>query len=194
MEEQTKKFFGQNLIELRKKKGVTRRELAQELGINEGTLQGYETKGREPKFSMLIKIADFFSVSIDDLIRVKDITKVGAGATGAYISDQFEIDRTRGNVLNQMQQKLSPHLTMLDDYFHYLPADIPVAVTLKINARALSNVEERGKIKSHFESMQDAFDKEVIAAIAEYEEERKKTISNALAAGMARIFSSEKDD
>lgn len=61
--------FGQNLTLLRKKTGLTRRELAEKLGINENTLTGYERDGHEPKYSILAKIADFFGVSTDNLIR-----------------------------------------------------------------------------------------------------------------------------
>ena len=61
--------FGENLIELRKMNGVTRRELANKLDINENTLTGYEKGGREPRYELLIKIADFFGVSVDTLVR-----------------------------------------------------------------------------------------------------------------------------
>ena len=65
----SKKFFGENLIRLRKEYGLTRRELAEKLGINEGTLQGYETTDREPRYDLLIKIANFFRTSVDELVR-----------------------------------------------------------------------------------------------------------------------------
>ena len=61
--------FANNLMELRKKLGFTRSELARRLGVNINTFTNYELSGREPKYSLLIKIADFFQVSVDELIR-----------------------------------------------------------------------------------------------------------------------------
>ena len=61
--------FGENLARLRKSHGVTRRELANALNINENTLTGYEKAGREPKYDLLVKFADFFNVTVDELVR-----------------------------------------------------------------------------------------------------------------------------
>ena len=64
-------YFGANLFRLRQDKGISRKTLASNLSCHEQTIVGYETQNKEPKFSMLIKIADFFGVSIDRLIRAK---------------------------------------------------------------------------------------------------------------------------
>ena len=61
--------FGKNLSRLRKSARLTQKELAEKLGINVNTFIGYETAGREPKFETLIKIADFFGVSTDELLK-----------------------------------------------------------------------------------------------------------------------------
>ena len=63
--------FGENLIALRKSRNLTRRELANEIGITEGALKGYELDGHEPRFEVLIKFADFFGVPVDNLVRPK---------------------------------------------------------------------------------------------------------------------------
>ena len=68
-------IFGRNLMALRKKKGLTRRELAKVLGINEVTLKSYEVLEREPRFELLIRFADFFGVTVDDLVRDKCFIK-----------------------------------------------------------------------------------------------------------------------
>lgn len=72
----TKSIFGNNLMRLRKAKNLTRQALADNLNLPVTTVAGYETAGREPRFSTLIKISDYFGVSIDNLIRadVDDIT------------------------------------------------------------------------------------------------------------------------
>ena len=57
-----------NLKHLRLQKGYSQLEMAGELGLPQSTYQQYEAGINEPKFSTLIKIADYFDVSIDYLI------------------------------------------------------------------------------------------------------------------------------
>ena len=54
--------------ELREKKNITQLKLAVDLNLNQNTLSRYETGEREPSYDVLIKIADYFNVSIDYLI------------------------------------------------------------------------------------------------------------------------------
>ena len=61
--------FRRNLILCRKASSLTQKELATKLQISPTTLAGYENAGKEPKVSTLIKMADFFGVTVDDLVR-----------------------------------------------------------------------------------------------------------------------------
>lgn len=56
------------LKELRKKKGISQLRLATELHTTQNTISRYETGEREPGIDELIKIADYFNVSVDYLI------------------------------------------------------------------------------------------------------------------------------
>lgn len=56
------------LKELRKQKGLTLVELGKEVNLANNTLNRYERGIREPNISMLIKLADYFNVSVDYLI------------------------------------------------------------------------------------------------------------------------------
>ncbi|RZQ57915.1 helix-turn-helix domain-containing protein [Weissella paramesenteroides] len=56
------------LKELRKAKGIQQQEAAKELNIPDSTYAGYERNEREPRIDMLIKLADYFDVSVDYLI------------------------------------------------------------------------------------------------------------------------------
>lgn len=56
------------LKELRKKKGISQLRLATALNTTQNTISRYETGEREPGISELIKIADYFNVSVDYLI------------------------------------------------------------------------------------------------------------------------------
>lgn len=56
------------LKELRKKKGISQLRLATDLNTTQNTISRYETGEREPGISELIKIADYFNVSVDYLV------------------------------------------------------------------------------------------------------------------------------
>lgn len=57
------------LKELRKTKGISQLKLAIDLNTNQNTISRYETGEREPGINELIKIADYFNVSIDYLLE-----------------------------------------------------------------------------------------------------------------------------
>lgn len=56
------------LKELRKKKGLSQLRMATDLNTTQNTISRYETGEREPGIDELIKIADYFNVSVDYLI------------------------------------------------------------------------------------------------------------------------------
>ncbi|MBQ6893687.1 MAG: helix-turn-helix transcriptional regulator [Clostridia bacterium] len=60
------------LRELRKSKGISQLKLALDLNTNQNTISRYETGEREPGISELIRIADYFDVSIDYLVGRTD--------------------------------------------------------------------------------------------------------------------------
>ena len=64
------------LKELRKKKGISQLRLATDLNTTQNTISRYETGEREPGIDELIKIADYFNVSVDYLIGRTDDPKL----------------------------------------------------------------------------------------------------------------------
>ena len=60
------------LKELRKSKKISQLKLAMNLNMNQNTISRYETSEREPGINELIKIADYFNVSIDYLLERTD--------------------------------------------------------------------------------------------------------------------------
>lgn len=60
------------LKELRKNKNISQLKLALDLNTNQNTISRYETGEREPGIMELIKIADYFNVSIDYLLERTD--------------------------------------------------------------------------------------------------------------------------
>ena len=60
--------FARILQDLREDRDITRKDLATALNISVSTLGMYEQGRREPNIDMLIKMADYFDVSIDFLV------------------------------------------------------------------------------------------------------------------------------
>ncbi len=60
------------LKEIRKIKGISQLKLAMELNTSQNTISRYETGEREPGINELIKIAEYFNVSVDYLLERTD--------------------------------------------------------------------------------------------------------------------------
>ena len=63
--------IGENILKMRKEKGITQEQLADVLCISAGAISKWETGASAPDIAMLPKIADFFGVSIDKLFDFK---------------------------------------------------------------------------------------------------------------------------
>lgn len=60
--------FAENLKVLREKKGLTTIELAGEIGLSGRSLFSFEKGTNSPSLEELVKIADFFGVTLDGLV------------------------------------------------------------------------------------------------------------------------------
>lgn len=65
-------MFRYRLKELRIERGLTQQQLADCLDVDRTTVMKWERGERETNFTMLIKIAKFFQVTIDYLLGVSD--------------------------------------------------------------------------------------------------------------------------
>lgn len=68
-------MFQIRLKELRENKKISQRELAQMLGLSQGTIGNWESGIRKPTYKTLYKIADLFNVSVDYLMGNTDKPK-----------------------------------------------------------------------------------------------------------------------
>lgn len=103
-------IFGKNIKYLREKKGKRQADLAGILELMPNTLGDYERNKTEPSFYTLIKISEFFELSIDSLLKT-DIEKVQVidnyeaskktdKSTG-FGTDSSTDDRSKSTVLNE---------------------------------------------------------------------------------------------
>lgn len=91
-------MFAETLKTLRKSKGLTQIQLAQELKVANGTIGMWETGKREPDFDTLSVLSDYFGVSYDYLLS-SDIKKSPpAEAEGGKKQELF-------NLIDQMNEE-----------------------------------------------------------------------------------------
>ena len=89
--------FQENLKHYRYKAGYeTAKQFADDLGISYTTYFAYESKGREPKYDLLIKIADLLCVSIDDLL----------GHTKKAISEDERFEKFINEIISPISDKI----------------------------------------------------------------------------------------
>ena len=67
--------IGNNISALRKKKGITQEELANELGVSAQAVSKWENNSSCPDVSLLTEIADYFGVSVDANAKTSDDKK-----------------------------------------------------------------------------------------------------------------------
>ena len=83
------------LRELRLTNGYKQKEVARYIGVNESAISAYETNLRKPTYENLIKLAEFYGVTIDFLLGVekypKDIINNLTGCRRSFINNVAEL-------------------------------------------------------------------------------------------------------
>ena len=70
--------FGDKLIQLRKKNGLSQEELAAKLNVSRQSVSKWESNNTYPETDKIVQICNIFDCTMDDLINenIKDITAV----------------------------------------------------------------------------------------------------------------------
>lgn len=69
-------MFGTRLHTLRKERKLRQEDMAKQLGIARTTYAMYEQGNREPDYNTLIKLSNFFKVSIDYLLGTTETRQI----------------------------------------------------------------------------------------------------------------------
>lgn len=77
--------FPEKLKSLRRDYGITQVDLAEKLGISKSTLAMYETNKREPNYETLMRIGQFFCVSVDYLLGTEHLRPENMSPKGVKI-------------------------------------------------------------------------------------------------------------
>lgn len=65
-------YLAQNLKYLREQKGMSQRECAEAFGLSSSAVAMWEQDQRKPDIEMLIRLTEYFGVTLDDMV-LKDL-------------------------------------------------------------------------------------------------------------------------
>lgn len=93
-----------NLIKLRKEKGLSQEELADKLSVSRQAISKWERGESLPDTDNLIRLAKLYGVSIDEIVGINQEKTETETATAAYASDG-EKEQTQESVSEKEQPK-----------------------------------------------------------------------------------------
>lgn len=105
--------FADRLQELRMCNGISQKTLAEAIGISRQSINSYELEERLPSVEAVSKIADFFNVSCDYLIR-------GIEAENLNVQRELGINQSTINKIRYCHQKETLNLMLSSNYFYEL--------------------------------------------------------------------------
>lgn len=124
------------LRSLRKQKGISMKALGKEMGVSEGAISQYETGKREADYEMTLKIAEFFGVTVDYLLRgsaeatavlrIPVLGSVPAGIPLEAIEDIVDWEEIPVSMANGDKAFFALQVKGDSMYPDYLPGDIVI--------------------------------------------------------------------
>ena len=107
--------FGERLRKLRIGKDISQADLAKQLGVVPSSVGKYERVDNSfPSVEVLIKISDFFNVTIDYLLKgTETVPSVENNISGQLSNSPFIQANHGGMVINGENRTLSPEIVEL---------------------------------------------------------------------------------
>lgn len=94
--------FSSNLKYYRTKNGLTQKQLANQIGYTEKSVSKWESSGGLPTMEILLKLADMFEVSLDELVFEKTSCNYFLGIDGGGTKTVFKLIDENGTVINEI--------------------------------------------------------------------------------------------
>jgi len=80
-------MLGERIAEQRKKLGLSQEELEEKLNISQKSISKYELGDRKPQYKVLVRMAEYFGVTVDYLLRSTDTQDFGICDCGNTIKE-----------------------------------------------------------------------------------------------------------
>lgn len=138
-------FFGKNIKKIRSVKGLSQQAFAELFDLKRGTLGAYEEGRSEPKIETIIKIANYFSIQIDDLLTseltVNQLLKFKGDLTTSVVDIQRESFPAIPCITDSTTQDYIAHYDK-DSFIKELPTiQLPINPEKKFRAYTVNNLE-----------------------------------------------------
>ncbi|MEN6463056.1 MAG: helix-turn-helix transcriptional regulator [Syntrophomonas sp.] len=99
-------MLGQNLKKLREVRKIAQKNLADMLGVGISTVAGWERDYRNPDLEMLVKLADFYDVSVDSLLGRQDFD-VKVDIDSDRIKYKSEVEKLGDEITHSISQAVT---------------------------------------------------------------------------------------
>lgn len=138
-------FFGKNIKKIRSVKGLSQQAFAEIFDLKRGTLGAYEEGRSEPRIETIIKIANYFSIQIDELLTseltVNELLKFKGDLTTSVVDIQRENFPTIPCITESSSQDYIVHYDK-DSFIMELPTiQLPVNPQKKFRGYTVTNLE-----------------------------------------------------
>ena len=112
-----KRAFGKNLAMLRRKKRMSRADLAEILKLSPLTVRSYENGLRQPTFETLFRLAEFFYISLDELAGHCDSSQEEQYIENFRLKQAAQILSTVGTLMRTSSTGYALFITRQNDTF-----------------------------------------------------------------------------
>lgn len=138
--------IGNNIAFLRKQKGITQEELANELGVSAQAVSKWENNSSCPDVSLLTSIADYFGVTVDALLRAEENSIIDDVVNEN--TESYKVNKNKKINIRIIQQNGKENNVKVPFYFVKLGINIgsmfglSKEITKKINGLLEENVTD----------------------------------------------------
>ncbi|WP_082236037.1 helix-turn-helix domain-containing protein [Halobacillus massiliensis] len=119
-------MIGKRIKYLRNKNNLSQKRLSEALGMSNVQLSRYESGARQPDYDTILKIADYFDVSIDYLFGRPESTSQDNNEEEDFIKEinrlleKYEIDDFSFFDIEKWKSMNPEQIKELESYFQYL--------------------------------------------------------------------------
>lgn len=139
-------FFSENIKSLRKSRGVTQESFAKYLGVSFQAVSKWERNECYPDITLLPEIAEFFGVSVDELLGIDRAKKEAELTELIYNYDNF---------VNDDDKKHKAILDMIEKYPNDFRVQLRYLADLMFHKNGEDFSKNLGKIQSIYDNIQN---------------------------------------
>ena len=138
-------FFGKNIKKIRSVKGLSQQAFADLFSMKRGTLGAYEEGRSEPKIETIIKIANYFSINIDEILTQELTVNELLRFKGDLASYEDDLAQSVCSAIPYITDEVSSDYVEFYDNLNFIKRlpeiRLPVDATKEYRAYLVTNLE-----------------------------------------------------